>query len=535
MEVLRLVPIFLCLLPGALSKEWSIRALSRRALSTSCVVIPCTFDFPSHPYTALHGAWFKYWYYWKYAVYYTKDPGYGMSTFVGRTKIVGDLEQKNCSLRINNLSPDDSDVYYFYVQLEGFGDHTFKEPVHLQVVQIPDRPEILLTEDITEGKPASIICKALYACPDNHPFLNWSALPDSTVGTITKSSDEVSTVLTFKPSFKHHGLTVHCTSKYPETAHQLVNSVTLSVKYFPRNTHISMTFIKGNIITLNCSSKGNPAIHRFSWSKVSHGRDTELRGVGQTITVPIGFGEEISYYCKATNTLGSSQSAPVTIPTQYGAIILSESKCTRYLDNVTCLCVVQSNSTVEVKWHWPGRSIKVTGSDGVYKTQCIRAGPLVTNTLTISGSNLTIEMINCSVANSQGRAPSWMQLEIQSEKVERMLEKIPTIPLAAAGGTMLLIVSMAVVCLIVKACRRNGKRKRRRPWKSNLTAASIQAKIMIFTKTGSLTRVLCMGMCDLSKNEKRALWEQHRGRESFRTPLYLPRNHRTSPAPQKKF
>uniref|UniRef100_UPI00398F1D8A myelin-associated glycoprotein-like n=1 Tax=Pristiophorus japonicus TaxID=55135 RepID=UPI00398F1D8A len=338
-----------------------------------------------------------------------------MSTFMGRAKIIGDLEQKNCSLRINNLRPEDSDMYYFYVDLEGFKDHTFTDPVQLQVVHVPDRPVILLPEDITEGRPANIICKAFYACPDNRPILTWSELPESTVNTVTKNSDEVSTVLMFNPSFKHHGQTVLCISDYLETNHRLVNSVTLSVKYFPRNTLILMTFKKGNMISLRCSSEGNPAVHYFSWSKVSHGKDTEMSQVGQTITIPHGIGEEVSYYCTATSALGSSRSLPVRIPNKYDAIILSESRCTQYLTNVTCLCVVESNSSVEAMWHLPGRTIGVTGSGGVYETQSTRAGSLITNTLTINGSNMTMKTLNCSVANSQGRTPSQMQLEIQEE------------------------------------------------------------------------------------------------------------------------
>uniref|UniRef100_UPI00398F7947 myelin-associated glycoprotein-like n=1 Tax=Pristiophorus japonicus TaxID=55135 RepID=UPI00398F7947 len=371
MEVLRLMPIFLNLLPGALSEGWTIRALPRRAVSRSCVVIPCTFDFPSHRYKALHGAWFKYWHYWKYTVVYTKDPKYGMSTFVGRAKIIGDLEQKNCTLRINNLRPDDSDVYYFYVDLEGFTDHTFTEPVQLQVVHVPDKPEILLHEDITEGNPVNIICKSLFACPDNRPILTWSELPESTVNTVTKNSDEVSTVLTFNPSFKHHGLTVLCTADFPETSHRLVNSVTLSVKYSPRNTLVRMTFTDGNLISLHCSSEGNPAIHRFSWSKLSNGKGTDLSKVGETITVPKGIGEE-SYSCTATNTLGSSQSPPVRIPTEYAPRNLSiisrdtikDSSITITEGNsAVILCSVQSIPASNLMWRHRGVTMNRTRSN----------------------------------------------------------------------------------------------------------------------------------------------------------------------------
>ncbi|XP_041037167.1 B-cell receptor CD22-like isoform X4 [Carcharodon carcharias] len=312
-----LILIFISLLQGVTSEGWSMKALPRRAISSSCVVIPCSFDFPSHSYTALHGAWFKYWYRWKYTITYTKDPNYGMATFVGRAKIIGDLEGKNCSVRIDSLRAEDSDVYYFYVDAEGYTDHTFTEPVQLQVLDVPDKPVIVLLKDLQEGTPAHIICKCLYTCPDNHPNLTWSELLTSSVSNITENGDEVSAVLTFNPSFKHHGRTLRCTCDYPQTSHRMVNSVNLSVKYSPRKTSVRMTLEKGKMISLSCSSDGNPAVHNFTWFKISQGKVTNLELAGQTITVPYGFDEEISYYCEATSILGSSQSLPIRIPTEY--------------------------------------------------------------------------------------------------------------------------------------------------------------------------------------------------------------------------
>ncbi|XP_078389732.1 sialic acid-binding Ig-like lectin 13 isoform X1 [Cetorhinus maximus] len=316
MGVVGLILIFISLLPGVTSEGWSMKALPRRAISSSCVVIPCSFDFPSHSYTALHGAWFEYWYKWKYTITYTKDPNYGMATFVGRAKIIGDLEGKNCSVRIDSLRAEDSDVYYFYVDAEGYTDHTLTEPVRLQVLDVPDKPDIVLPKELQEGTPAHIICKCLYTCPDNHPNLTWSELSTSSVSNITENGGEVSAVLTFNPSFEHHGQSLSCTCDYPQTNHRVVNSVTLSVKYSLRNTSVRMTLENGNMISLSCSSDGNPAAHNFTWFKISQGKVTNLGLAGQTITVPDGFEEEISYYCEATSILGSSQSLPIRIPTE---------------------------------------------------------------------------------------------------------------------------------------------------------------------------------------------------------------------------
>ncbi|XP_051864872.1 sialoadhesin-like [Pristis pectinata] len=406
----------LSLLQGVLS-EWSLRALPQRAISRSCVVIPCTFDFPSHPHTAIHGAWFKYWYYWKYTVYYSKDPNYAMSNFKGRAKIIGNLGKKDCSLRIDNVRPEDSDVYYFYVELDGFTTHSYTSPIQLQVLEVPDRPEILLPGNLTEGTPVTIVCKAIYTCPENRPSLTWSELPNSTVNVFAEnSSGEISSVLAFTPSFVHHSGTVRCTVDYSGTSHRLENSVTLNVTYSPKKTVVQWTLNKDNGISLSCSSEANPNVTHFSWFKTSGGAETELRQYGDTITVACGSEEEaVSFYCRATNAVGSSRSPSVRIPNQREAAILPSSQCTRYPTNVTCHCMVQSCFPVNVSWGFLGRTVQNSETEGGYLTQCVRAGILVTNTLTIRGDNLTLETVSCSVANPRGLPPSQMKLEVVAD------------------------------------------------------------------------------------------------------------------------
>ncbi|XP_060708638.1 Schwann cell myelin protein-like [Hemiscyllium ocellatum] len=452
------VLITLRLLSDVATEEWTMTTSDRKAISGSCVVIPCIFDFPSHTYKAVHGAWFKYWYSWKYTIAYSKDPNYRMSTFVGRTDIIGDLEQKDCSLKIDNLRPEDSDNYYFYVDVEGFDDHTFTKPIQLQVLDVPDRPKMLLPGDIQEGTLAHIICKALHTCPDNPPKLTWSQLLSSSVSDTIESVDEISTVLTFNPSYRHHNQIVHCTCVYPQTNHRVFNSVTLSVKYSPRNTSVRMTTGKGKTISLSCSSDGNPAVHRFNWFKISEGNVSNLTLSGQTITVPYGLEVEISYYCVATNSLGSSQSLPVQIPTEYGAVILPESKCTQYQTYIICLCLVQTNSTVNVTWALPDGSIGETGSDGIYEAQSVTNSSLMTNTLTIRGGKL-FDGINCTIADDEGGRPLQRLLEIQSDgrSVGMRWELIQKYGLVAAGGAVLLITSPLLIYFIVKARKRRDK------------------------------------------------------------------------------
>ncbi|XP_072884062.1 sialic acid-binding Ig-like lectin 14 [Hemitrygon akajei] len=472
----------LSLLQGVLPSEWTMRALPHRAISKSCVVIPCSFDFPSNPYQSIHGAWFKYWFYWKYTVCYTKNPDYRMSEFKGRAKIVGNLSARDCSLRIDNLRRSDSDVYYFYVELEGFDSYTYKPPVQLQVLEVPDKPEILLPDTLTEGTRVNIVCKALYTCPEHRPSLTWSELANSTVNELgEQTSREISNVLTFTPSFDHHGQTIRCTVDYFETSHRLESSIVLNVRYPPKETMVRMTLRGISAISLSCSSEANPSAIEFSWFKVSGTEEeTDLGLDNETITVDLATGKQaVSYYCRATNIIGSSRSPSVQIPKQHEAIILRSSNCTRYPTNVTCFCMIQSIFPVNTTWGLLGQMLETKGAHTgslVTKTLNVhwenlmeddneRQSSLVTSTLTIHGVNQTLGTVNCLVANPHGLPPSEMELKVLVDSSQgndlRSSQKIPIIPLAAVGGVVLFII-LFTVGVIVK--------QRRRPYKASLEA-----------------------------------------------------------------
>ncbi|XP_078389726.1 sialoadhesin-like isoform X10 [Cetorhinus maximus] len=296
-----------CCLSGVTSEGWSMKALPRRAISSSCVAIPCNFDIPSHSYTALHGAWFKYWYRWKYTITYTKDPNYAMAAFVGRAKIIGDLEGKNCSVRIDSLRAEDSDVYYFYVDAEGYTDHTFTKPVQLQVLDSPRNTSVRMT--LENGKMISLSCSS-DGNPAAHNF-TWVKISQSKVTNLALAAQTITVPYGFEEEISY------CCEATSILSSSQSLPIRIPTEYSPHNTSVRMTLEKGKMISLSCFSDGNPAVHNFTWFKISQGKVTNLALDGQTITVPYGFEEEISYYCEATSILGSSQALPIRFPTEY--------------------------------------------------------------------------------------------------------------------------------------------------------------------------------------------------------------------------
>lgn len=115
---------------------WVPRDIS--AMTNSCVVIPCTFMYPSgiRPYRGVHGIWYfghPYPQLFPPVVFKTRTDVVHES-YKGRTKLLGDLHQRNCTLLINHIGTEHSGRYYFRADLGGANMYTFPDYSELKVL-----------------------------------------------------------------------------------------------------------------------------------------------------------------------------------------------------------------------------------------------------------------------------------------------------------------------------------------------------------------------------------------------------------------
>ncbi|KAK3530752.1 hypothetical protein QTP70_000812 [Hemibagrus guttatus] len=82
------------------------------ALTRSCVVIPCTFQTGDMPIMRLRGLWYtsngEY-------VYHTGRSNI-MDNFKGRTKLLGNPDEQNCTLEIDNVQVHDNGPFCFHAE-----------------------------------------------------------------------------------------------------------------------------------------------------------------------------------------------------------------------------------------------------------------------------------------------------------------------------------------------------------------------------------------------------------------------------------
>uniref|UniRef100_UPI0037E74BF2 uncharacterized protein n=1 Tax=Semicossyphus pulcher TaxID=241346 RepID=UPI0037E74BF2 len=139
------------------------------ALTSSCVVIPCTFRHPEDvPLT--RGIWAK-----KIGgVVYHNARSYVLDHFKGRTKIIGELHGGQCSLEIDDIKPFDNGPFCFYAE-RGDDKYRFNNScVFIVMKASPEKPDIVHPAEVDAGSTITASCSVKHTCPTHPPGFSWS-------------------------------------------------------------------------------------------------------------------------------------------------------------------------------------------------------------------------------------------------------------------------------------------------------------------------------------------------------------------------
>uniref|UniRef100_A0A3B3I6C9 Ig-like domain-containing protein n=2 Tax=Oryzias latipes TaxID=8090 RepID=A0A3B3I6C9_ORYLA len=140
------------------------------ALTRSCVVIPCTFwDSEQIPMT--RGIWAKR----DGGIVFHNGRTQVMHHFRDRTKIVGDLSERNCSLEIDDIKPFDNGPFCFHSE-RGNEKYTFNNScVFIVMKASPEKPEITgVPAEVDAGSALTVSCSVTHTCPSHSPEFSWS-------------------------------------------------------------------------------------------------------------------------------------------------------------------------------------------------------------------------------------------------------------------------------------------------------------------------------------------------------------------------
>uniref|UniRef100_A0A673XGR9 Ig-like domain-containing protein n=1 Tax=Salmo trutta TaxID=8032 RepID=A0A673XGR9_SALTR len=197
------------------ASSWTAEVpVSVSCLQGSCIVIPCSFNYPEpeNKPSEFTGIWFKD----TYEVSYHTDSS-NITDYRGRTELVGNLRQKNCSLRIDPLHRMEAHCYNCC--------HLFL------ILGSPDPPSLSVMEEVKVGEVVSVSCSVSHSCPSDPPLLTWShsGTPSIQSQQQTNSQWEEKLTLTFRPSIADNNQPLVCTAAY-KGGMTVSSSKTINVK-----------------------------------------------------------------------------------------------------------------------------------------------------------------------------------------------------------------------------------------------------------------------------------------------------------------
>uniref|UniRef100_A0A673A4B6 Sialic acid-binding Ig-like lectin 13 n=1 Tax=Sphaeramia orbicularis TaxID=375764 RepID=A0A673A4B6_9TELE len=185
--------------------------------------------------------------------------------FRGRVSLLEpDLNQRNCSIIINDLDQSDSGTYQLRVngsRNKGPYEFTFKPKASVSVKALTQKPTVEVPA-LTEGQQTTLTCTAPGLCSGSDPIITWtwrrSAEDDSYItGNITTTHGRNSS-LTFTPSAKHHSTEVTCKVNFRGNK-STQETVTLNVTYVKEMKMTENISVKErDTLNLTCSIDSFP-------------------------------------------------------------------------------------------------------------------------------------------------------------------------------------------------------------------------------------------------------------------------------------
>uniref|UniRef100_A0A3Q3BMI5 B-cell receptor CD22 n=2 Tax=Kryptolebias marmoratus TaxID=37003 RepID=A0A3Q3BMI5_KRYMA len=243
-----------------------------------CVVIPCSFT-TGYYFSPTNVVWFKCEATKKKCVdsdiiFHTTNFNKVQTTFKGRVSLLEpDLDQRNCSIIINDLQESDSGLYQ--LRVNGFLNYlsngiTFPSRSAVFVRGLSKKPSVVIPL-LTEGQQTNLTCTAPGLCSGSRPEITWTwrgngesssqiteNITDFHTEDLTPFTQRHSSTLTFNPSSEHHGTNITCKVSFTGGI-TTEETVMLNVSYVKEVKITGDTSVReGETLNLTCSVDSFP-------------------------------------------------------------------------------------------------------------------------------------------------------------------------------------------------------------------------------------------------------------------------------------
>ncbi|XP_030606482.1 myelin-associated glycoprotein-like [Archocentrus centrarchus] len=287
------------------ASSWTINVPpSVKGLLGSCVVIPCTYNYPNPPNEVQNFT--GIWYDGKAQAIYHSDASQILEQFRNRTQLLGDISKKNCTLMIDNLQQSDGRPFYFRIEIKGYDQYSYlNKKVPLSVNEL----DLSVQEELKEGQTVSASCSVSHSCPTYPLAFHWSHSGEQRDQTkqLHEGQWNSTSTLTFHPNRTDHNKPLQCRVTYHGGKHQ-ETSQTLKVKYAPEIKASSKCSSEGDTVKCECIVESEPpsTVLFVLADRILQSSKVEKNGSVTTETLQTDSGSVKFVHCVAINVMGNA-------------------------------------------------------------------------------------------------------------------------------------------------------------------------------------------------------------------------------------
>ncbi|XP_071326798.1 B-cell receptor CD22-like isoform X1 [Trachinotus anak] len=413
------------------ASPWTIQVPSTiKGLPGSCVVIPCSFNYPDpgKKVTKFTGIWIND----KSEIIFHPLESKIMQQYRNRTELLGDVAQKNCSLKIDPLQQSDEGPFYFRIEMTDYDNYSYKE--NRVSISMYAKLDISVKKELVAGQTEVASCSVSPSCPSSPPVFSWSHSGEEHLQPqqFDNGQWKATATLKFRPTSADHNKPLLCNVTF-KGGYQQETSKVLKVKHAPVNVKVEYKseVKEGEAVQLKCSSDAHPPASSYEWhnekgAQLHQGNLYTLQNVSRHIS---------ALYCTAINTEGRGKSSPVQLSVLYAPEIKTLSSCSSEGDMVKCVCIVESKPPCMVHFVLSDRVLPGTK---VEKHGSVTIG-------TLQGEFGPSEFVHCLANNTEGNANLTLSLPVNG--------KMQNLYIAIIIGAIVVLAILLVAVGFVKKCR----------------------------------------------------------------------------------
>ncbi|KAE8628651.1 hypothetical protein XENTR_v10000156 [Xenopus tropicalis] len=326
----------------------------------SCLLIPCSFTYPSNVQTpdGIAPIWYKD-RDLKVVYHPTETIEAG---FQGRMELLGNPNLNNCTTLLRNLQSSDTGEYFFRFEISNVNRWTGKKAVTVTVNSRPEMPNAVIPRSIREGESVTFQCTTQYYCPNGSGTLEWHGYhPDRSFLARSLQTDtsavQMGQNLTTSFTWLYHQKQLQCEVSVGDQKE--TKEVLLVVNHAPKGVKILMAPSRDNIkqgdsVALTCQYNSSyPAVSGYTWYRNNKVFSREPIVSFPSITRQ-DFGD---FRCEVQNPEGTGTSEVSRLIVFSANTLVSPSSEVREGEAVTLTCDVPGADPDQIHYSWYKNSL----------------------------------------------------------------------------------------------------------------------------------------------------------------------------------